>query len=75
MNNQEMVEQSMLAQQIYLDIVRRRHLMWANSTDDPEIKRRHNEIADLIQQTSFQYYDLFNAYHDLVGEQVYELHI
>ena len=62
-NTSETIEQSMLAQQVYLDIVRSRHLMWASSTDDPEIKRVHKEIAELIQQTREQYYDLLHTYH------------
>ena len=58
------IEQSMLAQQAYLDIVRSRHLMWASAVTDPEIKRVHIEIAELIQQTRDQYYDLLHAYQE-----------
>ena len=70
MTNQELIEQSILAQRVYLDIVRRRHIAWADSTDDSEIKRGHYEIAELIQQTFEQYYDLLNTYHEFAGEQV-----
>ncbi len=56
------IEQSMLAQQVYLDIVRSRHLMWASTNEDPEIRRVHIEIAELIQQTRDQYHDLLQAY-------------
>jgi hypothetical protein len=60
--NKETIEQSMLAQQVYLDIVRGRHLRWADETDDPELKRFHTEIAGLLQQTRDEYYELFTAY-------------
>jgi hypothetical protein len=63
MNQQELIEQSMLAQRSYLDIVRRRHHQWACATDDPEFRRLHMEIAESIQKTMDQYYDLLNAYH------------
>ena len=73
MNEKEMIEQSILAQRVYLDIMRRRHLAWANSTSDSEIKRGHVEIAELIQHTCEQYYDLLNTYHDFAGERVSEV--
>jgi hypothetical protein len=62
-HEQEAIEQSMLAEQVYLDIVRGRHLKWAAAADDPEIKRLHTEIADLLQQTRDEYYSLFTASH------------
>lgn len=74
MNNTEMIEQSILAQQVYLDIVRSRHLQWACSTEDPEIKRVHVEIAELIQQTRDQYYELLMSYHEQVGERLLITH-
>jgi hypothetical protein len=60
--NKETIEQSMLAQQVYLDIVRGRHLRWAGETDNPELKRFHIEIAALLQQTRDEYYELLTAY-------------
>jgi hypothetical protein len=60
--NKETIEQSILAQQVYLDIVRGRHLRWAGETDDPELKRFHTEIAGLLQQTRDEYYGLLTAY-------------
>jgi hypothetical protein len=66
-NREEVIEQSMLAQRVYLDLVRSRHLLWAHKTDDPEVKRVHIEIADLIQQTRDQYYDLLHRYHEHIG--------
>ncbi len=60
--NKEMIEQSILAQQVYLDIVRGRHLRWAGETEDLELKRFHTEIAALLQQTRDEYYGLLTAY-------------
>ena len=65
MNQPEMIEQSMLAQRSYLDIVRSRHHQWAYATDDPEIRRLHMEIAESIQKTMDQYYELLHAYHEM----------
>jgi hypothetical protein len=62
-HDQQAIEQSMLAQQVYLDIVRGRHLRWAAAADDPEIRRMHTEIADLLQQTRDEYYWLLAASH------------
>ena len=60
--NKETIEQSMLAQQVYLDIVRGRHLRWAGETQDPELKRFHTEIAGLLEKTRDEYYELLTAY-------------
>ena len=60
--NKETIEQSILAQQVYLDIVRGRHLRWAGETEDPELKRFHTEIAGLLQQARDEYYELLTAY-------------
>ncbi len=61
--DQEAIEQSMLAQQAYLDIVRGRHLRWAAAAENPEIRRLHTEIAELLQQTRDDYYFLLTASH------------
>ncbi len=55
----------MLAQRGYLEIVKSRHHQWAYSTEDPEIRRLHLEIADSIQETMDRYYELLNAYESL----------
>ena len=68
--NKETIEQSILAQQVYLDIVRSRHLRWAGETDDPELKRFHTEIAGLLQQTRDEYYELLTAYQASDGVSV-----
>lgn len=69
-SQQEMIEQSMQAQRSYLDIVRSRHHQWAYSAEDPEIGQLHLEIADLIQQTMDQYYQLLNAYQSTTSSQI-----
>ena len=59
--NQETMEQSMLAQQVYLDIVRGRHLRWAGETEDPELKRFHLQIAGQLEQIRGEYYEFLSA--------------
>ena len=61
-SQQKLIEESMLAQRGYLEIVRSRHHQWAYSSDDPEIRRLHLEIADSIQETMDRYYDILNTY-------------
>ena len=61
-NQQQMIEESMLAQRTYLEILRSRHHQWAYATDNPEIRRLHIEIADSIQETMDRYYDILNTY-------------
>ena len=66
-NQPETIEQSMLAQRSYLDIVQSRHHQWAYSSDDPEIQRLHLEIAESIQKALDQYYELLNAYQGMAS--------
>ncbi len=61
-SQQKIIEESMLAQRGYLEIVKSRHHQWAYSADDPEIRRLHLEIADSIQETMDRYYELLNTY-------------
>jgi len=67
MNPPETIEQSMLAQRSYLDIVQSRHHQWAYSTEDPDIRRLHLQIAETIQKTMDQYYELLNNYQALTS--------
>jgi hypothetical protein len=64
-SQQKLIEESMLAQRGYLEIIRSRHHQWAYSTDDPEIRRLHLEIADSIQETMNRYYDILNTYRSV----------
>lgn len=71
--NKETMEQSMLAQQVYLDIVRGRHLRWAGETEDPELKRSHIRIAGLLEQIRDEYYELLSACQASEGVCVLDL--
>ena len=71
--NKETIEQSILAQQVYLDIVRGRHMRWAGETEDPELRRFHTEIAGLLQKTRDEYYQLLSAYQASDGVCVLDL--
>lgn len=70
-SQQKLIEESMLAQRGYLEVIKSRHHQWAYSTDDPEIRRLHLEIAEAIQETMDRYYELLNAYH-LVNESSFQ---
>lgn len=59
---------SLPTQYEYLKLLRRRHVYWVDSADDPHIKLLHLDIADLIQKTVDQYSSLLNA----LQEQGYE---
>ena len=61
-SQQKLIEESMLAQRGYLEIMRSRHHQWAYSSDDAEIRRLHLEIADSIQETMDRYYYILNTY-------------
>jgi hypothetical protein len=61
-SQQKLIEESMLAQRGYLEIMRSRHHQWSYSADDPEIRRLHLEIADSIQETMDRYYYILNTY-------------
>ena len=61
-NQPKLIEESMLAERGYLEVVRSRHHQWAYSTDDPEIRRLHLAIADSIRETMDRYYYILNAY-------------
>jgi len=61
-SQQKLIEESMLAQRGYLEIMRSRHHQWAYSSEDPEIRRLHLEIADSIQETMDRYYYILSTY-------------
>lgn len=58
---QDRKRESLQTQHEFLNLLRRRHLHWMSSTDDPEIEHIHLEIAELIQKTSDQYNHLLDA--------------
>ena len=47
--------EGMRTQQALLHMLEGRHLIWRSDINDPEIRRIHLEIADLIQKTTKQY--------------------
>jgi hypothetical protein len=53
--------ESLQSQYELLNILRLRHLHWINFTDDPEIQKRHQEIADLIERMAVHYSDLLQS--------------
>lgn len=59
---------SLPTQYEYLKLLRRRHVYWMDSADDPNIRLLHLDIANLIQKTVDQYNNLLNA----LEEQRYE---
>jgi len=65
---QDSKKESLQTQYEYLNLLRRRHLHWLNSTNSPEIEHLHQDIAELIQKTTDQYNHLLNA----LQEQGYE---
>lgn len=59
----ELKLQSLVAQYEFLDSLHNRHRTWARDIRDPKIIELHLEIANLIQQTSEKYDELFKAYN------------
>jgi hypothetical protein len=53
--------ESLEAEYDYLHLLRSRHLQWRSDTNDPEIRRRHGEIVDSIQQLIDQFEILMDA--------------
>jgi hypothetical protein len=53
--------ESLQTQYEFLNLVRLRHLQWANDTDDPQIKHLHLEIAELIENITDQYSRLLHT--------------
>ena len=45
----------------YLHLLRERHLQWMSNTNDPEIRRMHDEIIDSIKQLIDQFEILMDA--------------
>jgi hypothetical protein len=58
--------ESLQTQHQFLNLLRLRHLQWMNSTEEPEVKQVHLEIADLIEQVTGHYAYLLD---DLDGQR------
>lgn len=54
-NLQEEKLESLKTQHEFLNLLRLRHQHWMNSADNPRIKKYHQEISDLIEQTTARY--------------------
>ena len=55
--------ESLQTQYEFMNLLRLRHLQWMNSTDDSQVEGVHLEIAELIEQISDRYKDLFERLH------------
>ena len=53
--------ESLEAEYDYLHLLRERHLQWRSNTNDPEIRRMHGEIIDLIKQLIDRFEILLDA--------------
>lgn len=53
--------ESLRMQQEYLNLLRLRQLHWMSSTNDPQIKHVHQEIAELIETITDRYSHLIRA--------------
>ncbi len=62
---QEIILESVTAQLEFLEAASRRHLLWANSAKDGEIRDAHLEIVYLMEQTRQQYHHLLDYYRKL----------
>lgn len=58
---QQIKIESLQGQHEFLNVLRLRHLQWANSTDDPEIKRQHQAIVELLEGMADQYSALLDS--------------
>ena len=52
---------SLRTQYEFLNLLRLRHLQWMNTADDSQIEGLHLEIAELIEQITDSYQELFGT--------------
>ncbi len=52
---------SLRTQYEFLNLLRLRHLQWMNTADDSQIEGLHLEIAELIEQITDAYQELFGT--------------
>ena len=60
-NVQDEKIESLQTQYEYLKLLRLRHLQWMSAADTPEVKRMHQEIAELIERITDRYKHLLRA--------------
>ena len=53
--------ESLQTQYEFMNLLRRRHLQWMNSTNDSQVEGVHLEIAELIEQVTDRYKDLLDT--------------
>ena len=53
--------ESLRTQYEFLNLLRLRHLQWMNTADDSQIEGLHLEIAELIEQITDSYQELFGT--------------
>jgi hypothetical protein len=61
-NKRDMIFESLRTQLEFIAVVRARHLMWANDTENPAIAHLHAEIANSYMQTKKLYSQLIDEY-------------
>ena len=57
--------ESLQTQYEYMNLLRLRHLQWMNAADDSQVEGTHLEIAELIEQVTDRYKDLFETLSSL----------
>lgn len=60
-NVQDVKNESLQTQYEFLNLLRLRHLQWMNSAGDSQIEGLHSEIAELIEQITDEYRQLFDV--------------
>ena len=58
-NLRDVKVESLHTQQDHLNLLRLRHLQWLSSADTPETEQIHSQIAELIEQITDRYNQLF----------------
>ncbi|HJR79418.1 MAG TPA: hypothetical protein VJ821_05045 [Anaerolineales bacterium] len=61
--------ESLQTQREFLDLLRRRHMNWMDSANDPDVKLLHLDIADLLHKITDQYGQLLAALEDQREEE------
>lgn len=60
-NLQDIKTESLQTQYEFLNLLRLRHLQWMNSASDPQVGDVHLEIAEMIEELTDQYRQLFDV--------------
>ena len=60
-NLQDVKVESLQTQHEYLNLLRLRHLQWMSSAENHETERLHQETAEMIEQITDRYQQLFDV--------------